>query len=249
MKLEEKNNYYEILEVSPSATLQDIHSAYNKVKNAYSDDSVALYSLLSPEECEAILDQVEEAYSILGDPEKRREYDKARGFNTDNTQEGYHQKVINRPDYIPNNSITDLLSETNDRPIQNTSPKEDFKYRQEHSHANEVSVPKVQARNKFGLDFEINNAFEQEIENCTHYTGTFLKQIREYKQVSVERMAEMTKISKTYIKSIEVDDIEKLPAEVYTRGFVYQYAKCLKLNPDTVAASYLNHIRQLKSAR
>ena len=60
-------------------------------------------------------------------------------------------------------------------------------------------------------------------------------------------MAEMTKISKTYIRNIEDDEIAKLPADVYTRGFVYQYAKCLKLNPDVVAKSYIHHLRQLKN--
>ena len=57
----------------------------------------------------------------------------------------------------------------------------------------------------------------------------------------------MTKISKTYIKNIEADDFSKLPADVYTRGFVYQYAKCLKLNPDVVAKSYIYNLRQLKN--
>ena len=81
----------------------------------------------------------------------------------------------------------------------------------------------------------------------SHYTGEFLHRVREYKKVTVERMAEMTKISKTYIRNIEGDEFSKLPADVYTRGFVYQYAKCLKLNPDLVATSYIQHLRELKN--
>ena len=57
----------------------------------------------------------------------------------------------------------------------------------------------------------------------------------------------MTRISKTYIKNIEEDEFSKLPADVYTRGFVYQYAKTLKLNPELAATSYLHNIRQLKA--
>ena len=60
-------------------------------------------------------------------------------------------------------------------------------------------------------------------------------------------MAEMTKISKTYIKTIEANDYNSLPAVVYTRGFVYQYAKCLKLNPNVTATSYMNYLKELKS--
>jgi cytoskeletal protein RodZ len=60
-------------------------------------------------------------------------------------------------------------------------------------------------------------------------------------------MSEMTKVSKTYIKNIEDEDTTRLPAIVYVRGFVYQYAKCLKLNPDLVATSYTYRLKNQKS--
>ena len=76
-----------------------------------------------------------------------------------------------------------------------------------------------------------------------------LKKIREYKNVDINRMAEMTKVSKTYIQKIEQEDVTNLPALVYVRGFVYQYAKCLKLNPDLVATSYLEHLKSINPIR
>lgn len=249
----DKKNYYEVLEVPTNATLQDIHNAYVRAKNAYSGDSAALYSLMTQDECNQILEQIEEAYTILGAAEKRREYDKVRGLNQAHTIQGFTEEVINRPDYKPNNSLSDLLSETNNiteeaefEHKQNLQ-KEEFKYNQVQTAKNEVTISKVQAYKKFGLSYNIDDTFEQEVENCTEYTGTFLQKIREYKNVTIERMADMTKISKTYIRNIEADDFGKLPADVYTRGFVYQYAKCLKLNPDLVATSYIHHIRLLKN--
>jgi CRISPR/Cas system-associated endoribonuclease Cas2 len=157
--------------------------------------------------------------------------------------------MAKRPDYKPSQSLSDYMNDSNDYSdiIQENARKEEFKYHQEHSNRNQASVSKVQAFKKFGLNYQQNSEFEQEIENCTQYTGEFLKKIREYKEVTVERMAEMTRISKTYIRNIEDDDFSKLPADVYTRGFVYQYAKCLKLNPDLVATSYIHHVRQLKN--
>lgn len=249
----DKKNYYEILEVPIDATLQDIHNAYIRAKNAYSGDSAALYSLMTQDECNQILEQIEEAYTILGAAEKRREYDKVRGFNQGHTIEGFTEEVLNRPDYKPNNSLSDLLSETNNMCAEDqfehrqNLQREEFKYNQVQTAKNEVTISKVQAYKKFGLSYNIDNTFEQEVENCSEYTGEFLKKIREYKNVTVERMADMTKISKTYIRNIEADDHSKLPADVYTRGFVYQYAKCLKLNPDLVATSYIHHIKQLKA--
>ena len=57
-------------------------------------------------------------------------------------------------------------------------------------------------------------------------------------------MSEMTRISKTNIKNIESENTEPLPAMVYVRGFVYQYAKCLKLNPELVASSYIHQLKK-----
>lgn len=244
--IEEKKNYYEVLEVSPDASLQEIHNAYQRAKNAYSGDSVALYSLMTTDECEAIVQQIEEAYSILGIAEKRREYDHVRGFNQYHTSQGFSEQIHNTPEYAPRTSLQELLNQDvhNVEPVQRT---EDFQYNQSHSSKSEVTVSKVAAYKKFGLSYNIDSDFEQEIENCSEYTGEFLRKIRDYKGVTIERMSDMTKISKTYIRNIESDSFQNLPADAYTRGFVYQYAKCLKLNPDLVATSYLHHIRILKS--
>ena len=59
----------------------------------------------------------------------------------------------------------------------------------------------------------------------------------------------MTRVSKMHINAIENEDLTKLPADVYVRGYVYQYAKVLKLNPDAVASSYLIYFKKLKSQK
>tara|TARA_Y100000782_G_scaffold113618_1_gene147108 strand:+ start:344656 stop:345405 length:750 start_codon:yes stop_codon:yes gene_type:complete len=245
--MNDNKNYYDVLEVPVDATLQEIHNAYIRAKNAYSGDSVALYSLMSQDDCKAILDQIEEAYSVIGVAEKRREYDKARGLNQEHTVQGFNEEMHSKPDYAPKRKQADLTTQT-EQDAQDSSSSEEYVYSEsDHSQKNHASVTKVQAFQKFGLNYDQDSNFEQEIENCSNYTGEFLKKIREYKNVTVERMADMTRISKTYIRNIEEEDYSKLPADVYTRGFVYQYAKCLKLNPDLVATSYIHHIRQLKN--
>jgi cytoskeletal protein RodZ len=65
----------------------------------------------------------------------------------------------------------------------------------------------------------------------------------------MDRLVEMTRISRTHLTAIENDDLKKLPAEVYVRGFVSQLAKVLKLNPDLVATSYIHHIKRLKGTK
>lgn len=227
----EKKNYYEVLEIETNANPQQIENAYIRARNAYSGDSVALYSLMTKEECDSILGQVEEAYSVLGFPEKRREYDRLRGFN----QSGI----------APVRSLEQIhtITHIEDR------PKDAVQYESYGSNLIEAKVSKITAQKKFGLEYEESAEMERLIRECTDYSGTFLKQIREYKNVTIDRMAEMTRISKTHLIALENEDVAKLPADVYVRGYVYQYAKVLKLNPDQVATSYLLHFKKLKTQK
>ena len=228
----EKKNYYDVLEIPTNASPQDIESAYVRARNAYSGDSVALYSLMTKDECDSVLGQIEEAYSVIGFPEKRREYDRLRGFN----QSGFAQNYSN-PSPVQGNAF------------ENARPKDAVQYEDFGSNLIEAKVSKITAQKKFGLDYEENTEFDKQIADATNFTGSFLKKIREYKNATIERMAEMTRISKTHITALENEDLAKLPADVYVRGYVYQYAKVLKLNPDTVAASFLLNFKKLKNQK
>jgi DnaJ-class molecular chaperone len=228
----EKKNYYDVLEITTNASPQEIESAYLRARNAYSGDSVALYSLMTKDECDSVLTQIEEAYSVIGFPEKRREYDRLRGFN----QSGFN---LNYSMPSPAQGVASFESR----------PKDTVQYEDFGSNLIEAKVSKLTAQKKFGLEYEENAEFEREIQNTTDFTGAFLKKIREYKNVSVERMAEMTRISKTHLSALENEELSKLPADVYVRGYVFQYAKVLKLNPDVVAPSYLLHFKKLKNQK
>ncbi len=226
----EKKNYYDVLEVEANSTPGQIESAYVRAKNAYSGDSVALYSLMTREECNEILGQIEEAYSVLGFPEKRREYDRLRGFN----------KAAGAPvyDHRPETSRAN--------PVKNEAPKDQVQYEDFGSNLIEAKVSKITAQKKFGLEYNESAEMDGRIRDCNEFTGKFLKEIREYKNVTIERLAEMTRISKTHLTAMENEDIPKLPADVYVRGYVYQYAKVLKLNPEQVATSFMLHFKKLK---
>jgi curved DNA-binding protein CbpA len=218
----ERKNYYEVLEVEPSATPAQIEQAYLRSRNAYTGDSVALYSLMTRADCDAILIQLEEAYSILGFPEKRKEYDRLRGFN----QSGFASL---------------------DSTAKDVKQPTEVQYEDYGSNLIEAKVSKITAHKKFGLEFQADLEMDRTIRECIDFTGHFLKKIREYKNVTIERMAEMTRISKTLLTAIENEDLSKLPADVYVRGYVYQYAKVLKLNPENVAASFILHFKKLKN--
>lgn len=79
MKLNDAPTLYDILDIMPDASQQEIREAYLRIKGTYSKDSVALYSLIDPNERNEMLHKIQEAYNILSNPEKRKEYDRYYG--------------------------------------------------------------------------------------------------------------------------------------------------------------------------
>lgn len=81
--------------------------------------------------------------------------------------------------------------------------------------------------------------FEKAIQAREEWGGDFLKKIREYKNISIEKMSAITKINTYYIIAIEDMNHSSLPAPVFVRGYVVQIAKELGLNDKVVADSYM----------
>lgn len=75
MDLNTKFNYYDILELSPQCSQNDITDAYKKAKATYSGQNPALYTIFSEQEAREYLLLVEEAYSVLGNRSLRALYD------------------------------------------------------------------------------------------------------------------------------------------------------------------------------
>ena len=68
-------NYYQILELPRSAGREEIAFAYQRMRQIYSPESLATYSLFTPEERAEVLAQIEESFRVLSDPPNRRDYD------------------------------------------------------------------------------------------------------------------------------------------------------------------------------
>ena len=68
--------------------------------------------------------------------------------------------------------------------------------------------------------------------------GLTLKQARLAQGMSVEDIARITRISRSVIEAIECDDKEKLPADVYVRGFTRNIAVVLGINPAEILQSH-----------
>jgi cytoskeletal protein RodZ len=68
--------------------------------------------------------------------------------------------------------------------------------------------------------------------------GEELRREREIRGISLKEIADSTKISKRFLDAIERNDHKTLPAPVFTRGFVREYARYLGLNADDMVNRY-----------
>lgn len=78
--------------------------------------------------------------------------------------------------------------------------------------------------------------------------GEEMRRQREIRGISLKEIADSTKISKRYLEAIEKDSYGTLPAPVFTRGFVREYARYLGLNPDEAVNRYLQYRLELEQA-
>jgi len=89
----------------------------------------------------------------------------------------------------------------------------------------------------------LRDELSREINAETEFTGRLLTKVREAMGVELSDIARETKISVTHLAAIELEAFDDLPALVYTRGFVQQFAKFLKLDPTQVTKTYLRRLR------
>jgi curved DNA-binding protein CbpA len=90
---DETGTYYDVLDVRPDANPEELREAYLRAKTAYSKDSVALYTLVDADEMKETLSKIEEAYMVLSNPQRRKEYDHKFGFIDPNEELVTHRKT------------------------------------------------------------------------------------------------------------------------------------------------------------
>lgn len=77
--------------------------------------------------------------------------------------------------------------------------------------------------------------------------GQLLKREREFRGISLVKLADETRISQKILKGIEEDRVDGAPQEIYLRGFLKTYARHIGLNADEVLARYQGQIGERKA--
>ena len=68
--------------------------------------------------------------------------------------------------------------------------------------------------------------------------GEKLRKAREEQGISINEVAEETRISAIHLKSIEKDDYQSLPGGIFNKGFIKSFAKCVGVDEQEAIRDY-----------
>src|SRR5262245_22545034 len=77
----------------------------------------------------------------------------------------------------------------------------------------------------------------QEVQEVESW-GRFLLRERELRQISLEEIAQTTRVPLRMLQHIEDDHLGELPGEVFVRGFLKSYAKAVGLEVEQVLSRF-----------
>lgn len=249
-----EENYYQILEVSKTASLVEIRDAYESKLEETQLDAFAAYSLFPEDETEEILLYFSQAFVTLANPVARAKYD-------DELQHGMvsaeMQIVIDKENLT---KIKSLYSKKSVKKKTKTVPSAKKRSEEEEedgkedeikvNFAKEIRAESQEERRDQYLNLAIKNELsEEKLEEFystfkTHgsklsYNGTVLQQIRKIKSVTLEELAQITCIRITYLKAIEDENFSIFSSEIYLKGYLLCYVEALQLPKEQVLKDYI----------
>ena len=75
-------------------------------------------------------------------------------------------------------------------------------------------------------------------------TGAYLRKVRQTRGIELSDISQRSKISERYLRAIEDEQFTDMPAAVYVRGYVMEYARALRMDAHRVTESYLVRYRK-----
>ena len=76
------------------------------------------------------------------------------------------------------------------------------------------------------------------------YRGAAFRAARLRRALDLEQIASITKVNPRYLRYIEEENMDGLPARVYVRGFVEAFARAVGFDPGHAVRGYMEHFDQ-----
>ena len=245
-------DHYSLLEVNRFAPKSEIVKAYHRLKAAFDPDSLATYSLFSADEARQIASRVDEAFRVLIDERKKEVYD--RWLEARDRGEDVSEPVFTRDaasdlavaTAVATSGTTEIKPFMPRKPLLRPVPPGGFTGEAAAAVAKPAPVPipapapppPAPVANAAPQPDE--EALKQLLASDRDRDGAFYRAAREARGLTLQAVAEKTKISSMYLRFIEENNYRDLPAAVYLRGFLVQMARFYKLEgADALAEAYM----------
>ena len=85
------------------------------------------------------------------------------------------------------------------------------------------------------------------LEPGAEVTGPVLRRLREARGVDLHTISQKTKIGIGHLRAIEDERFDLMPAVVYVRGFLVEYAKFLRIDVKRVLDTYLERYKGVRA--
>jgi flagellar biosynthesis protein FlhG len=191
-----EQNLYELLEIYPGASEEDVRRALKRARDWFGPDGLAVRGACTDEERQEYQQLAADAHGRLLDRSRRREYDRSH------FPDGFRPAAERAP--RARDSAAGAVTASRD------------------------SLPEVVLESDRIVD------------------GAFLGQIRRERGVELEDISNRAKISIPYLRAIEEERFEDLPAPVFVRGFVTEFARYLKVDPGRAVADFMDKYEQAR---
>jgi len=218
MKRITEQNYYELLDISPQASTQEVRWAYDQAMSIYAADSLPTYSLLPEKERELILSRLVDAYKTLTNGHLRDEYNQLLLESGQLIAEELGLSSLEESD-----TINDKLKEVKVESLL-TGEKTG-------------ESPILSAEDSFDL-----------IDIDSTVSGKDIQELRIAREISVEDINGKTNIPKKTLEDIEEERFKELPALVYLKGFLKAYARILNVNESQMVDGYVQRYLEWKTS-
>jgi curved DNA-binding protein CbpA len=218
-----EQTHYEVLELTPGCSAEAVEVAYRKQKTLLGPDSLATYALLGPAETGLMRARLDEAFAVLADPSRRRDYDRGLGF----------------PPPSPDGTVSPAPEETS---FSQPAVEAETPVAAGSASSVAAEIPRDDAEKPV-------RSFEADLPPDAPVTGDALRRVREALGYSLKDLAGRTKIGHWHLENIERERYADLPAQVYLRGFLTSLARELKLDPQRVAKGYLEQLARSKTVK
>ena len=206
---------HRVLDVPANAAAAAIEAAYGRARRLLDQDAMASYGMFDAASAARLRDELDGAYEAL----------MAKASDAP-------AQTTNQPPAVAGSFASAALAPAAEAPAAAPLPAAAATLPQLPA---AVASPRASARRSIRARLCAPRSEPLE-EPCT---GALLRRLREEAEADIDAVCDLTKINRRYIKALEEEDFALLPASVYVRGFVGEYARVLGIDGSVATSTYM----------